>query len=275
MDNMEELSHELGCRNSVGVLWRRVMIGQPSNEDLQSIVKAWYPELEPLAGKLIGAKPLRGLTTSLCTNLGDFSQEIIHPSVLSAVLNVMDLLKWCKRIAALGFHFLGDGLSSDACKCIFLEAVDIFVAFSASAENQLTIMRELTKMWAVSDSVAEAFYPPNKPVIQLHHQKKPPFVEIRSSLHLLERIVCSGKCNEPVLFVGETGTGKTTLVQNLSMRIDQKLTNLSQQSDVADLLGGFKPMDAWFVCIPLYKEFENLFSNTFSVKSFLAVYSII
>uniref|UniRef100_F6H5X1 Uncharacterized protein n=1 Tax=Vitis vinifera TaxID=29760 RepID=F6H5X1_VITVI len=50
------------------------------------------------------------------------------------------------------------------------------------------------------------------------------------------------------------------------MRIDQKLTNLSQQSDVADLLGGFKPMDAWFVCIPLYKEFENLFSNTFSVK---------
>ena len=31
------------------------MIGHPSNEDLQSIVKSWYPELEPLAGKLIGA----------------------------------------------------------------------------------------------------------------------------------------------------------------------------------------------------------------------------
>ena len=42
--------------------------------------------------------------------------------------------------------------------------------------------------------------------------------------------------------------------------------NLSQQSDVADLLGGFKPMDAQFVCIPLYKDFENLFSKTFSVK---------
>lgn len=42
--------------------------------------------------------------------------------------------------------------------------------------------------------------------------------------------------------------------------------NLSQQSDVADLLGGFKPMDAQFVCFPLYKEFENLFSKTFSVK---------
>ncbi|CBI35900.3 unnamed protein product, partial [Vitis vinifera] len=273
---------DISCKreggNSLGVLWRRVMIGHPSNEDLQSIVKAWYPELEPVAGKLIGAR----VNYVPLYQLGGF-QSGNHPSF---ILNVRDLLKWCKRIAALGFHFLGDGLSADACKCIFLEAVDIFAAFSASAENRLTIMRELAKMWAVSDSVAEAFYPPNKPVIQdlgtdltigrvtlhrhqrvLRHQKKL-FVEIRSSLHLLERIACSVKCNEPVLLVGETGTGKTTLVQTLAMRLGQKLTvlNLSQQSDVADLLGGFKPMDAQFVCIPLYKDFENLFSKTFSVK---------
>lgn len=120
-------------------------------------------------------------------------------------------------------------------------------------------------------------------------------------MHLLERIACSVKCNEPVLLVGETGTGKTTLVQYLAMKLTQKLTvlvyflshdllftvhlvhamlteyefdfllqNLSQQSDVADLLGGFKPMDARFICFPLYKEFEDLFSKTFSMKvSFL------
>lgn len=41
--------------NTIGALWRRVRIGHPSNEDLQSIVKSWHPELEPLAGKLIGA----------------------------------------------------------------------------------------------------------------------------------------------------------------------------------------------------------------------------
>ena len=61
--------------------------------------------------------------------------------------------------------------------------------------------------------------------MQLRHQKKL-FVEIRSSLHLLERIACSVKCNEPVLLVGETGTGKTTLVQTLAMRLGQKLTVL-------------------------------------------------
>lgn len=30
------------------------MIGLPNNDDLANIVKAWYPNLEPLAGKLIG-----------------------------------------------------------------------------------------------------------------------------------------------------------------------------------------------------------------------------
>ena len=44
--------------------------------------------------------------------------------------------------------------------------------------------------------------------------------------------------------------------------------NLSQQSDVADLLGGFKPMDARSICIPLYNEFKFLFSKAFSFKVF-------
>lgn len=62
-------------------------------------------------------------------------------------------------------------------------------------------------------------------LVQLHESRKP-FVEIRSSLHVLERIACAVKYNEPVLLVGETGTGKTTLVQNLALRLGQKLTVL-------------------------------------------------
>ncbi|KZV19144.1 midasin [Dorcoceras hygrometricum] len=99
-------------------------------------------------------------------------------------------------------------------------------------------------------------------------EDKKSFVQLRSSVHILEKIACSVKFNEPVLLVGETGTGKTTIVQTLATRIGQKLTvlNLSQQSDVADLLGGFKPVDARVVCIPLYQEFENLFTHSFSSK---------
>lgn len=40
--------------NSLGNVWRRVMIMPPSNDDLQNIVKAWYPTLESLADRLVG-----------------------------------------------------------------------------------------------------------------------------------------------------------------------------------------------------------------------------
>ena len=32
----------------------KVMIVPPSKEDLQNIIKAWYPNLEPISEKLIG-----------------------------------------------------------------------------------------------------------------------------------------------------------------------------------------------------------------------------
>lgn len=41
-------------RCSLSVLWRRVMIMPPDNEDLQNILKVWYPNLELLVDKLIG-----------------------------------------------------------------------------------------------------------------------------------------------------------------------------------------------------------------------------
>jgi midasin len=38
----------------IGVFWRKVMIVPPNNEDLENIIKAWYPNLEPICKKLIG-----------------------------------------------------------------------------------------------------------------------------------------------------------------------------------------------------------------------------
>lgn len=45
--------------------------------------------------------------------------------------------------------------------------------------------------------------------------------------------------------------------------------NMSQQSDVADLLGGFKPVDEQFVYSHLYQELKALFARTFSIEVFL------
>ncbi|CAN4116387.1 unnamed protein product [Withania somnifera] len=271
-----KLNISMEGKSSVSALWRRVMIAPPSHQDLLKIVNKWYPELESLATKLIGTfdrvNELVGCHFGTGAFLGSHGR-----------FSLRDLLKWCKRIAGLGLHFVGDGPSAHARENIYKEAVDIFAAFS-TAEKRLALVEEIAKMWSIGPM--ETLYPINRPVVQelaselrvgrvvlkRNHratwEEKKCFVEIRNLVHILERIACSVKYNEPVLLVGETGTGKTTLVQRLALRIGQKLTvlNLSQQSDIADLLGGFKPIDAQFICIPLYKEFENLFTTTFSSK---------
>ena len=64
-----------------------------------------------------------------------------------------------------------------------------------------------------------------------------------------------------MLLVGETGTGKTSMVQYLAKQCGFNLqaTNMSQQSDSTDLLGGFKPVDIKQLVKPVREQFEKLF----------------
>lgn len=87
-------------------------------------------------------------------------------------------------------------------------------------------------------------------ISQFKHDKKP-FVQLRSSVHVLEKIACSVVFNEPVLLVGETGTGKTTIVQTLAMKIHQKLTVL-----VSSILNSFDL---------LASSFLNVMSDAYAV----------
>lgn len=96
---------------------------------------------------------------------------------------------------------------------------------------------------------------------------------------LLERVAVCVANAEPVLLVGETGVGKTSSVQYLAARTRHKLVvvNMNNQSDVSDLVGGFKPVDLTYVLAPLRTEFEILFRQTFNQsknESFLTKFSI-
>ncbi|XP_053965849.1 midasin [Anastrepha ludens] len=90
----------------------------------------------------------------------------------------------------------------------------------------------------------------------------------RMSSCILERIAVCVSHAEPVLLVGETGVGKTSSVQYLAERTHHKLVvvNMNNQSDVSDLIGGFKPVDLTYVIAPLRLEFDTIFRATFNAE---------
>ena len=70
-----------------------------------------------------------------------------------------------------------------------------------------------------------------------------------------------------MLLVGETGTGKTTAIQELAKKMGRELHvfNMNQNTDSSDLLGGYKPVDLKHITKPLFDKFIELFSSVFSI----------
>jgi midasin len=95
-----------------------------------------------------------------------------------------------------------------------------------------------------------------------------PFYLTRQASRLLEFLATAITNREPLLLVGETGVGKTSAVQYLCDLLGKKLVtvNLNQQTESADLLGGFKPVDFEHFVLPVRQQFESLFRRTFSSK---------
>ncbi|KAK0528599.1 AAA ATPase midasin [Tilletia horrida] len=94
------------------------------------------------------------------------------------------------------------------------------------------------------------------------------FAMTKTSLVMLEQIAMAASQAEPILLVGETGTGKTTLVQHLASLLQKPLValNLSQQTESGDLLGGFKPLDPKIPASEVHNIWTVLFQRTFSAK---------
>ncbi|PVH31778.1 hypothetical protein PAHAL_9G230700 [Panicum hallii] len=278
-----DVSHALEGRLAFSALWRKVMVGEPNRSDMVNIIKGCYPSLGPISSKLID-------TFEKVNSLGShqFGGPNIAGGLSDGVLHrfsLRDMLKWCKRILRVDLNFEGLGFASSCFKLIYHEAVDIFAGSLSSPEKRFYVAGEIARILGVPYQ-GETVQRTDKPIIQARHTElqvgrvtlqcsdkpaliqKGPFADIRRALEVLERVACSIKFNEPVLLVGETGTGKTTIVQNLAAWLKRPLTvvNLSQQSDISDLLGGFKPTDAWSICFPLYIEFKDLFCRSFPAK---------
>ena len=269
--------------------WLHVPIQAPSQQELAEIVKIQFPILRAYIPRFMD------VYNALNTHMSSKSfKPVVFPSNPKP-LGPQDLLKWCGRVERL---LLINGIKSDkgliteaVNDLIFLEAVDCFLGAFPSGQSKIQNV----------DLIAQGLHLPAQRVAYCLESRKPqyehkgmllqigrtnltkrkrphgtksldspnslnPFASTNHVLRMLESVAVAVRQGEPCLLVGETGTGKTTIVQRLADTLDQRLTvvNLSQQSEAGDLLGGYKPVNMRTLAIPLKEEFEELLELAFS-----------
>ncbi|KZT60094.1 P-loop containing nucleoside triphosphate hydrolase protein [Calocera cornea HHB12733] len=220
-------------------------------------------------------------------------------------VELLALFKLCHRVSSMrGLSAaLRQGLGTNSAgqpnrsvqEEIFLEALDVFVAhISQSMQegrpravvDQIAAALDISEdriSWILAQRTPElrvsgigaattttigraSFQQDSRRPVRHRHER--PFALHRPSLRLLEQLAIAALVNEPVLLVGETGTGKTSAVQHLATMIGPPLTalNLSTQTEAMDIVGGLKPVDPRLPATELQEQYLALFANTFSRK---------
>ena len=268
-------THMLGMR-----LWRRVHINMPSVAEFQEIIDKTFPVL----GEYL---PVIMKVYTKCLSLYQ------RPTFASASkisigrpLSPRDLMKWCRRLNA---QFCLAGLSTGQepipdflHDTMFMEAVDCFAGSLQTCDARRNIVSQIAEEMHIAPQRVNYYLDAHIPryvassetlvVGRAHLRKqrahssaklkiaggKRPFATTTHALRLMEQVAVAVQMSEPVLLVGETGTGKTSVVQQLAEELGNKLTvvNLSQQSESGDLLGGYKPVNIRSLVIPMKEDFE-------------------
>ncbi|CAK7216238.1 AAA ATPase midasin [Sporothrix bragantina] len=275
-------------------LWQQLSVQALPAPELRHIVYDSFPALHALAADILAV-------FDQLTSLSSKKNASISAAAIERPMTLRDLMKWCRRLEHFLFRPSGGSsktngkagtvtptLSETDMIGIFLDAVDCFAGSVKDVRVRKFVGQTIAQALRIAPDVAEhvlmSHQPPFKDtekqlVVGRATLKKPrrvggpngllkpksrPFATTAHARRLLEQISVAVDLQEPLLLVGETGIGKTTVVQQLAESMGHKLVvvNLSQQSEVGDLLGGFKPVNARSLAMPLKEEFEDLFSAT-------------
>lgn len=274
--------------NMIGMrIWNKVLLDEPSEKDLTLILTDKYPVLTHLIPKLIHSyKAVKKIYL-------DPRFISLNKGAHSRVVSVRDLVKLCNRLDTL---FQNNNITkpdqlieSSIYDSIFAEAADCFAGAISEFKALEPLIHSIGESLEIANSRISLFLTKHVPQFQnfedylsigrakLHKSKlslqkkslnSTSFALTNHSLRLMEQISVCIQMTEPVLLVGETGTGKTTVVQQVAKMMNKSLTviNVSQQTETGDLLGGYKPVNSKSVAVPIQEEFELLFAATFSTK---------
>ncbi|WEJ92653.1 AAA ATPase midasin [Yamadazyma tenuis] len=272
-------------------LWSLIEVQVLSELELLKILTMRFPLLRNLIKIFI--KCFNEILKVYSTNTFISLNRGSHPRIISS----RDLFKFCERCNRLLVN--NDIISPDQLiessiyDNFFQEAVDCFGSAISEYNALIPLTNVIGECLEVPPSRINLFLTKHVPMFMnsesnlkvgrsilpksdidnaLNKSKKSnnitSFATTNHSLRLMEQICVSIEMLEPVLLVGETGTGKTTVVQQVAKLMNKKLTviNVSQQTESGDLLGGYKPVNTKIIALPLQEIFENLFITTFSRK---------
>lgn len=276
--------------NSLGFRhWLRVSLLFPSSKDLAEIIRNRFPILHVYVPEIL--RVYHSLTSRCGNDVFDTKAASGHGRPLSP----RDLFRWCRRLENLlltaGVQFSNERISEAISDMIFFEAVDCFTSLLPDGSSKTSIVDVIARELYVPANRAHYSLESRRPEYvvgdvglrigrinilrrNISQKSKPssertikyPFAITTQVIRVLESVAIAVKMAEPCLLVGETGTGKTAVIQYLAHTLGFKLTvvNLSQNSEAGDLLGGYKPTNIRAIAVPMKEEFDDLFEKTFS-----------
>ncbi|KAL9038250.1 MAG: hypothetical protein Q9214_005357, partial [Letrouitia sp. 1 TL-2023] len=261
--------------------WLRVPLNVPPIEELREIVSGRFPILHAYMPRIF----------DLYNNLTSVNMPTKNTTP-GKPYGPRDLIRWCRRISDLllgaGIQSSNEPVSEILYDGIFLEAIDCFAGGLAFGHARDSTIGIISRCLHIPIEKAQFCLRQREPQYTIHDDRltigrsvlfrrkarsRPKafgkdlstFATTGPILRSLEAIGVAVKMGEPVLLTGETGTGKTTLAQHLAHCLNHELVvvNLSQQSEVSDLLGGFKPVNPRNLAVTIKDDFDDLFERTF------------
>ncbi|KAJ9587623.1 hypothetical protein L9F63_018944, partial [Diploptera punctata] len=288
---------QLNITNLLQKQWVHVHVEPLSRSELIEVVQTMFPMLATISARIVdvfllfsagsheSALQIESEHNSSKENLSISTVEPSMPRSRQRLISTRDLIKWCTR-SIVGF----DVSSQESALKVLQDAIDIFCCSFTCPDTRLKLAVSIGAKLGIVKTKVEILCMSYKPHVRIGQtgflagrmelsreteaevqlgstSSLSTFAFTRPTACLLERLVCCVVQAEPVLLVGETGTGKTSAVQYLADKTGHKLIviNMNQQSDSADLLGGYKPVDLKCIIGPVRDEYEFLFRNYFSV----------
>ncbi|PSR94588.1 hypothetical protein BD289DRAFT_404549 [Coniella lustricola] len=278
MNGQENIPSLLGLR-----FWQLLPVQSMHHDELQAVIR----EKHPLLHKFV-TDPILKVYERVCDLMSGPALVAGTSSASERPISSRDLFKWCRRlqkiVAATGAQTGDEPMTETTYDGMFMEAIDCFASGIKDSRVRDKLILHIGQTMGRSSQRVEHHLSMHIPKLEesethmtvgrsrlqklkrVHRVAKPrrPFAPTTHARRLLEQITVAVDLKEPVLLVGETGIGKTTVVQQLSDSLGHNLiaVNLSQQSEVGDLLGGFKPINVRNLAVPLKEEFEDLFAST-------------